>query len=78
MINLHTWRWQKGIILKLISGLLLKLKVFVQRNSGSDVLIFLEHTAVIFTSRTAIDHFFRMAEELRDYRARQYEVFLHF
>ncbi len=25
----------------------------------------LEHTAVIFTSRTAIDHFFRMAEELR-------------
>ncbi len=25
----------------------------------------LEHTAVIFTSRTAIDHYFRMAEELR-------------
>ncbi len=25
----------------------------------------LEHTAVIFTSRTAIDHFFRMTEELR-------------
>lgn len=25
----------------------------------------LEHTAVIFTSRTAIDHFFRIAEELR-------------
>ena len=25
----------------------------------------LEHTAVIFTSRTAIDHFFRMAEDLR-------------
>lgn len=25
----------------------------------------LEHTAVIFTSRTAIDHFFRMSEELR-------------
>ncbi len=25
----------------------------------------LEHTAVIFTSRTAIDHFFRMAEEMR-------------
>ncbi|MDD2550099.1 MAG: uroporphyrinogen-III synthase [Bacteroidales bacterium] len=25
----------------------------------------LEHTAVIFTSRTAIDHFFRMCEEMR-------------
>ncbi len=25
----------------------------------------LDHTAVIFTSRTAIDHFFRMAEEMR-------------
>lgn len=25
----------------------------------------LEHTAVVFTSRTAIDHFFRVAEELR-------------
>ncbi|TVR71620.1 MAG: uroporphyrinogen-III synthase [Marinilabiliales bacterium] len=25
----------------------------------------LEHTAVIFTSRTAIDHYFRMAEDLR-------------
>ncbi len=25
----------------------------------------LEHTAVIFTSRTAIDHFFRIAEEMR-------------
>jgi len=25
----------------------------------------LDHTAVIFTSRTAIDHFFRMAQELR-------------
>ncbi|WP_372640838.1 uroporphyrinogen-III synthase [Ancylomarina sp.] len=26
---------------------------------------FLDHTAVIFTSRTAIDHFFRIAEEMR-------------
>ncbi len=26
---------------------------------------FMEHTAIIFTSRTAIDHFFRIAEELR-------------
>src|SRR5690554_3515204 len=25
----------------------------------------LEHTAVVFTSRTAIDHFFRLCEELR-------------
>ena len=25
----------------------------------------LDHTAVIFTSRTAIDHFFRIAQELR-------------
>ncbi len=25
----------------------------------------LEHTAVIFTSRTAVDHFFRMSQELR-------------
>lgn len=26
---------------------------------------FLEHTAVIFTSRNAVDHYFRMAEEMR-------------
>ena len=25
----------------------------------------LDHTAVIFTSKTAIDHFFRIAEEMR-------------
>ena len=25
----------------------------------------LQHTAVIFTSRNAVDHFFRMAEEMR-------------
>ena len=31
---------------------------------GTKVII-LDHTAVIFTSRTAIDHFFRMAEESR-------------
>ncbi|MDR3060969.1 MAG: uroporphyrinogen-III synthase, partial [Dysgonamonadaceae bacterium] len=28
-------------------------------------IVILEHTAVIFTAKTAVDHFFRLCEELR-------------
>ena len=36
----------------------------------------LEHTAIILTSRNAVDHFFRMCEEMRVNVPDSYEIFL--
>ena len=36
-----------------------------------------EHTAVILTSRLAVDHYFRMAKEMRFEVPRFHEVLLH-
>ena len=38
----------------------------------------LAHTAVIFNSKTAIDHFFRMCGELQDHCSGYHEIFLYF
>ena len=52
-------------------GLQIDFRPFIQvegipaRDFRKDKVNILDHTAVIFTSRTAIDHFFRICEEMR-------------